>query len=122
MRRWLYLFLLVLLPLQSSWAVVAAYCAHEARALTHLGHHEHSRAHAAQPVAQTSALDATAPAVSGIVDLDCHHDGGCCLGVLLTHAPWSAQLRQSPVPEGSTSRLNSVIAAPPERPQWHALA
>ncbi|WP_067272310.1 hypothetical protein [Mitsuaria sp. 7] len=42
MRRWLTVFLLILLPLQLSWAVAATYCAHEADpAVNHIGHHEH---------------------------------------------------------------------------------
>lgn len=42
MRRWLAVFLLILLPLQLSWAVAATYCGHEADpAARHVGHHEH---------------------------------------------------------------------------------
>lgn len=42
MRRWLTVFLLILLPLQLSWAVAATYCAHEIDpAANHVGHHEH---------------------------------------------------------------------------------
>ncbi len=42
MRRWLLIFLVFLLPLQYSWAMSAAYCAHEQDAQTqHWGHHEH---------------------------------------------------------------------------------
>ena len=54
MRRWLAVFLLILLPLQLSWAVAAAYCGHdgqvEGAVITgsdggamppHVGHHEH---------------------------------------------------------------------------------
>ncbi|WP_431257108.1 hypothetical protein ACQ86G_20830 [Roseateles chitinivorans] len=42
MRRWLTVFLLILLPLQLSWAVAATYCAHEADpAVNHIGHHQH---------------------------------------------------------------------------------
>ena len=55
MRRWLLIFLVFLLPLQYSWAMSAAYCAHEQDAQTqHWGHHEHpgnaaeDRSHAAK--------------------------------------------------------------------------
>ncbi|TXI25184.1 MAG: hypothetical protein E6Q67_01495 [Roseateles sp.] len=45
MRRWLCLLLMVLLPLQFSWAVAAAYCGHEAGgAARHVGHHAHEHA------------------------------------------------------------------------------
>lgn len=43
MRRWLVVFLLLVLPLQFAWAVAAPYCAHEAAAVAskHPGHHQH---------------------------------------------------------------------------------
>lgn len=43
MRRALTVFLLLILPLQLSWAVTAAYCQHEGSAQIsgHMGHHEH---------------------------------------------------------------------------------
>ena len=42
MRRWLAIFLLILLPAQLSWAAVGDYCAHESGAgAEHFGHHEH---------------------------------------------------------------------------------
>ena len=42
MRRWLTILLLVMLPLQFSWAAAAAYCEHETSASArHVGHHEH---------------------------------------------------------------------------------
>jgi len=47
MRRWLSILLLFLLPLQSSWAMSAAYCQHEQERGTqsrHWGHHEHAKA------------------------------------------------------------------------------
>lgn len=42
MRRWLLIFLLLVLPFQFSWAASAAYCQHERDAQpAHWGHHEH---------------------------------------------------------------------------------
>ena len=42
MRRWLAIFLLVLLPAQLGWAAVGVYCAHESGAAAdHFGHHAH---------------------------------------------------------------------------------
>ncbi len=48
MRRWLLVFLLALLPLQLSWAAVAAYCQHGqvSDRGAHFGHHEHQQAEA----------------------------------------------------------------------------
>jgi hypothetical protein len=41
MRRYLIIFLLLLLPFQFSWAAVASYCQHETESSTqHIGHHE----------------------------------------------------------------------------------
>jgi len=42
MKRLIFIFLLAILPYQSSWAVAAAYCEHDATvASTHFGHHAH---------------------------------------------------------------------------------
>ena len=43
MRRWLFIFLLLVLPFQMVWAAAAPYCAHEVNpsAKKHFGHHEH---------------------------------------------------------------------------------
>lgn len=38
-KKLILIFLLVVLPLQYSWAVVASYCQHEKELVTHLGHH-----------------------------------------------------------------------------------
>jgi hypothetical protein len=35
------IFLLMVLPLQYSWAAAAAYCQHEKEPVTHFGHHSH---------------------------------------------------------------------------------
>jgi hypothetical protein len=45
MRRYLAIFLLVLLPLQYSWAAMASYCEHETSVTAkHPGHHTHDHA------------------------------------------------------------------------------
>ena len=43
MRRWLFVFMLLVLPFQFIWAAAAPYCAHEAAsaASKHPGHHQH---------------------------------------------------------------------------------
>jgi hypothetical protein len=43
MRRWLVVFMLLVLPLQFAWAAAAPYCAHETAvaASKHPGHHQH---------------------------------------------------------------------------------
>ena len=48
MRRWLQIFLLLLLPFQFSWAASAAYCQHERDVQpSHWGHHEHESGNSA---------------------------------------------------------------------------
>ena len=69
MRRWLTVFLLILLPLQLSWAVAATYCAQEADpAVNHVGHHEHrheASGDAANGGAAPGSPDASAPGKTG---------------------------------------------------------
>ena len=72
MRRWLTVFLLILLPLQLSWAVAATYCAHEADpAARHVGHHEHR--HEAGSAGSAGSAD---PAGHASPDLKVQADDG----------------------------------------------
>lgn len=41
MRKLLVILMMLLLPLQSAWAVAASICGHETGKATHFGHHEH---------------------------------------------------------------------------------
>lgn len=58
MRRFLIIFMLLILPLQVSWAAVATYCQHETgMKAQHIGHHEHKHlSKAADPVQEKSKL------------------------------------------------------------------
>lgn len=50
MRRWVSLLLLIMLPLQSNWAALSAFCQHEQGVqANHIGHHlhQHSDSHEA---------------------------------------------------------------------------
>ena len=50
MHRWLAIFLLVFLPLQSAWAAASVYCQHESgSAARHFGHHVHQHAASGDP-------------------------------------------------------------------------
>ena len=123
MRRWLTLLLFVLLPLQSSWAVVAAYCTHEStltqvNAPTHLGHHEHQH-HTADVQHLSDKPDSK---LSGEVDLDCmqcHGSGVAVLLPLLIHA--ALELASDIAPLSLAQRPAPVLPRP-ERPQWTVLA
>ncbi|NHC08278.1 hypothetical protein G6550_16000 [Azonexus fungiphilus] len=110
MRRWLSIFLLIILPIQISWAVAATYCQHEIGAAQHFGHHEHKHQ------ADDSAKSANGSVAS--VDNDCAacHAGSVAAltgissslpvaGIVADH-PWSAYFLTSPPGEQ------------PERPNW----
>ncbi|MDM0018214.1 hypothetical protein [Variovorax saccharolyticus] len=50
MRRLVFIFLMVVLPIQWTWAAAASVCAHEPQGASHFGHHQHEHADAAQAV------------------------------------------------------------------------
>jgi hypothetical protein len=115
-RRFLALFLLLLLPLQFSWAAVEAYCAHEERLeAAQAGRHaQHADADAA-----AAASDVGATSDTGCDSCHCH---GHCTGIL------SSVRAIEPHPSGA--RPSATLAdtdgahapARPERPQWAPLA
>lgn len=124
MRRWLAILLLVLLPTQMSWAVLADYCAHPSGAAAdHVGHHDHA-AHGhgamAEAAGDAGGLDAAgSPPDAGV---DCDHCHGHCAGMLL--APLSAPsgpAAASPEPAAAAPGA-APMPAQPERPQWARLA
>jgi Protein of unknown function (DUF2946) len=120
MRRWLAILMLALLPLQFSWAAVAAYCGHETgQHAEHLGHHEHRHTGQSHADQDRAATDQNAPAG---FDFDCGH----CHG---TFASMSAPVGDlSPLALAShpatlvESTLRTLAQSPPERPQWLPLA
>ena len=83
MRHWLLIFLVVLLPMQLSWAAVASYCQHESNGATaqHIGHHDHDHEGDAGPADSSNGKTTGS---SGAVDLDCGtcHAGGCAVMLL----------------------------------------
>ena len=132
MRRVLAIVLLVLLPLQFSWAAVAAYCGHETQAaVAHFGHHQHR--HLAE-ASDRAALDTDATAgaavspdaadgqAPGALDLDCGHCHGSCSAM----PAWPLGLAGavSTAQPGATLDAAGGAHAPtrPERPQWLPLA
>jgi len=121
MRRFLVTFLLCLLPVQISWAVVADYCAHE-----QAGDTQHFAHHADEYGVSAAALDADQPD-SGIdpVKLNVGHDHCHLVGFigLLSEAPVAAPV----VPtlsafHGLRQVFSSQILDRPERPKWPPLA
>jgi hypothetical protein len=71
MRRFILIFLMVLLPFQWSWAAAASVCAHE-KGDSHFGHHEHKHG--------ASDEQAAEPAPSYHPDCQvCHGIGTACV-------------------------------------------
>ncbi len=123
MRRWLAILLLVLLPVQFTWAMVADYCVHEPDATaTHFGHHDHeSHSHAAldtDPVDQATPDDPTSPAPQ----VDCGHCHGHSAGMFDVAAPLAGQAFSGASPPSIDATCAEHLPAQPERPQWAALA
>ena len=117
MRRLFMIFLLVLMPLQLSWAAMASYCQHETGAAAkHFGHHDH------QHKAADGKDAAPDPAKTGGGDPDCascHAGGTSVLADALTiHLVADSSL--------GTADHRARLTSPPferiERPQWGVLA
>jgi hypothetical protein len=117
MKRYLAIFLLVLLPMQFSWAAMAGYCQHETGVTAqHPGHHAHD--HATADHQESSAK--TAP--SACMDHDC---ATCHLGCA---AALVSDLKTTTVAISDDHPLHLQVMASqpsterPERPQWPVLA
>jgi hypothetical protein len=120
MRRWLAILMLTLLPLQFSWAAVAAYCGHEAgEAAQHLGHHEHEHA------GQSGADQDSAPAdqgASAAFDFDCGHCHGTCASMPAPVDDLASLTLASHRVIAIEGIVRTLAQSPPERPQWLPLA
>jgi hypothetical protein len=115
MRCWLSVLLLVLLPLQFSWAAMASYCAHEVGSQPmHAAHHDH--AHHADP------HSTDAGAADNALDPDCGHCHGHCTGALFAVTAVAGGCNATcPQAQLGPAALTG-LPAPPERPQWRPLA
>lgn len=120
MRRWLAIVLLALLPLQFSWAAVAAYCGHESgQQAQHMGHHDH------QHTKQVSSDDGRSPTDQGApagFDFDCGHCHGSCAGMPVLADDLGPLDVNSHSFEPVEGIVRSIPQRPPERPQWLPLA
>jgi hypothetical protein len=116
MRRLFTIFLLVLLPLQLSWASVAAYCQHEADGQAqHFGHHEHEH-----QASQTQ--DDADSKLSGGIDNDCGAcNAGYVVAILGDMAVTPSHLAAVVVAD-YRPRLSLSPLEIPERPNWAVLA
>ncbi|RCS56879.1 cation efflux protein, CzcI family [Parvibium lacunae] len=117
MKRYSIIFLLILLPVQFSWAAMASYCQHESGVATnHPGHHSH--AHQATDHHE-SGKDASPS--TGV-----HHDCGTChmgCATALTgnHSSPRIAIGQHYQIDYNVN-LSRAHTERPERPQWLRLA
>jgi hypothetical protein len=133
MRRWIAIFLIVLLPLQFSWAVAADYCLDEqGSGAAHFGHHahpDHEHAGVDDGSAKVAKSPTESPAQSLADQLDKgkqHPEGDCgCSGHLcgahLLPAGLDALFGMPPSPWLSTPVSCVYPPADPnriERPNW----
>lgn len=118
MYRWIAVLMLALLPLQFSWAAVAAYCGHESGdQAQHLGHHEHQHA------GPTSADQDSAPAdAQAGFDFDCGHCHGTCACMPAPAGGLAPLMLVSHPVTCIECTLRTLAQSPPERPQWLPLA
>jgi len=122
MRRWLTIFLLVLLPMQFVWASAASYCQHEQNVkAAHVGHHEHQHDDAS-PAAEQAAADDTSSSSAGINHADCSYCHlSCAKSFACARPDYAVPMREafaSGVVQGHLSPLHERI----ERPNWQRAA
>ncbi|MEC4722241.1 hypothetical protein RY831_24050 [Noviherbaspirillum sp. CPCC 100848] len=114
MKKLFLIFLLFVMPLQASWAVVAAYCQPETEVTAkHFGHHEHQQEHHHAQVGQDSDEDSTALKISDCAD--CH---GLYSGMVVysLDTPHAGPVAGPPV--NATSQFISTASSRPEKPKW----
>ena len=117
---WLAILMLALLPLQFSWAAVAAYCGHETgQHVQHLGHHEHQHTDEATADQGSAPADQSAPAG---FDFDCGHCHGTCASMPAPMGDISPLALASHPVTPVEGTVRTLAQSPPERPQWLPLA
>src|SRR5690606_360663 len=77
MRRFILIFLMVLLPFQWSWAAAASVCEHESKG-GHFGHHEHKHSDSLHIAAEPDEADGKAPSFHPDCQV-CHGIGTACV-------------------------------------------
>ena len=111
MRRWLCIFLLALLPLQSALAAAATYCNHASGAHpSHFGHHQ-GHHHAASGNDSDSDSGTTQ-------DNDATHCHGICVAMIASAVEMSLTSAGPPSTPCTSAEIQAPSLSPPERPQW----
>jgi hypothetical protein len=114
MKRHLLILLMLILPLQASWAAVSAYCKHETgKAAEHFGHHYH------QHQAQSSTEVAKAKGSVSQADSDCGFCHQAAPAPLVPHvAKWVVSANKSyiePLPILFSSHIPERLVRPDRR-------
>ncbi len=110
MRRLVLVFMMMLLPLQWSWAAAASVCQHEANG-AHFGHHEHKRDNCSQAdvpdTAEKSDQNSDDPSLGK------HPDCQVCHGVGVAHVPMVAVITPAWVPDRQVPDYGRHVPEPP---------
>jgi hypothetical protein len=117
MKKYLAIFLLVLMPLQFSWAAVASYCQHETGVTAkHPGHHTHEHASADQLEASQNTSQ------SASMDHDCVTCHLGCAAALVSVQSTTTVTASDDNPIHLQATGSQLFRERPERPQWPLLA
>lgn len=115
-KKLLLIFMLMMLPLQFSWAAVAAYCQHESEiAMPHIGHHTHGHQQLQVNAANDDAQDSND---SPGFDADCISCHGGATGILALSLQMMPDTVALVTRSSSNFLLASTIPDRPERPNW----
>lgn len=114
MRRWVFAFLLLVVPFQLVWGAAAPYCAHEASvsAKKHFGHHEHKHQAGGEILSAADGAGDNA----GAFHADCE---SCHLGCSAFMPVVTSAIAALPLGSASSHpepRYDSHIPAGPQRP------
>ena len=117
MKRYLAIFLLVLLPLQFNWAAMAGYCQHETGvAAKHPGHHTHDHASADHRETGNNSSQ------SAGMDHDCATCHMGCTAALVSDLGKTTVVASNDYPLHLQVIPSPLSRERPERPQWSVLA
>ena len=117
MKRYLAIFLLVLLPLQFSWAAVASYCQHETvETVEHPGHHSHVNASDDHQETHKNSSQ------SAGMDHDCATCHMGCAAALVSDLSKTTLAASDDHPLHLQVIASHMASERPERPQWPVLA
>lgn len=114
MRRWVFAFLLFVVPFQLVWGSAAPYCAHEASvsAQKHFGHHEHKHQDGGDIVSASEDASDT----PGAFHVDCESCHLNCSAVMPAVTPALEALPHDKASRQPEPRYDSHIPAGPQRP------